>query len=341
MYECAVLGGSGFVGQRFVKMLENHELFKLGAVTGNSTKGKTLRDIWEIDTKLPRKFAGKKIQAVNQIGDAEIIFSALPNSEKTQEIEEKLADEGRYVFSNAGCMRMQKKMPLVVAEVNGSDLAMMHKHGEGGICKNANCSTIEYVLALKPIQDEWGIEQANIITMQAISGAGKGAYPKGVMDNSMVCRIPNEANKMKTEALKILHADFKISARCHRVPIQDGHMESIQVKTKKPIRYIDDVVEAMRVFHPLKGLIPTAPEPLYVFEDIEEEDLPKYDRSTYRPEHRLDLYKGNGMTVSVGQLEWDELFDIGFTILGHNTVRGAAGSSVQNAELFVSQYKNI
>lgn len=340
--EVAVLGATGLVGQRFVQALMGHPFFEITALTASErSAGKPYSKAtrWYLDEAMPEEVAGITVQETDPKGvDAEIVFSALP-SEVAKGVEPRFAEAGFVVASNASAYRMEPDIPLVIPEVNPEHLGLMEvqreKRGwEGCIVTNPNCTTIMAVLSLKPIFDGWGIERLFLTSMQGLSGAGYAGVPAMAITDNLIPYIKNEERKVESEGLKILGrldgekvvpAPFQISASCNRVAVLDGHTESIFVETARECT-VEDVKKAMREFRslPQELGLPTAPkQPIHV---REEED---------RPQPRLDRMADKGMAVTVGRVRQDPILDIKYTVTGHNTIRGAAGASVLNAELMV------
>jgi len=266
------------------------------------------------------------------VNDVDIIFSALPSA-VARKAEEDFASAGYVVVSNASAHRMDPDVPMINPEINCSHVSLIKEQRrkrkwDGAIVTNPNCSTTVLSLALKPIYDEFGINSLIVSTMQAISGAGyPGVSSLNIIDN-VIPYIGGEEEKMETEMQKILGsssepADFKVSASCHRVPTIDGHMEAVFVDTKKEAEP-NAVAEAMENFvgEPQKLNLPSAPEkPVIV---MKEKD---------RPQTRLDRMEGKGMSTVVGRIRKDPVLNgVKFLALGHNTIRGAAGCGVLNAE---------
>jgi aspartate-semialdehyde dehydrogenase len=268
-------------------------------------------------------------------GAPKMIFAAL-DADIARQMEPGFAEAGCAVVSNSSAFRMHSDVPLVIPEVNAEHLHLIeeqswHKTSGGYIVTNPNCSAIGLVLALKPIEQRFGIEAIFVSTMQAVSGAGyPGVASMDILGN-VVPFIKNEEEKMQEETLKLLgrwhgHAvsplDARISAHCNRVPVEDGHTESVSVKLRgKASR--EELLEAWREFAPLAGQgLPSAPEQPVEFVAAED-----------RPQPRLDRMRGNGMASTVGRLRPCSLFDWKFTVLSHNTIRGAAGAAILNAEI--------
>jgi aspartate-semialdehyde dehydrogenase len=335
MINVGVLGATGAVGQRFVQLLAEHPWFNLTTLTASErSAGKRYRDVvkWRLDVPFPDR-AGDIVVSptdVTSLKDVDIVFSALP-AEIAREIEASCADFGLGVCSNASSHRMEPDVPLVVTELNPDHLALIDvqrdKGRDGFIVTNPNCSTIVMTLALAPIRN-LAFTDLRVATMQAISGAGfEGVPAMGIFDN-VIPYIGQEEQKMETETLKIMGtleggaikpAPFRVSASCHRVPVLDGHTMAIWVDVRESV---DWVREAFTRYKPPVSGLPSQPEPSVLLMD--EQD---------RPQPRLDRMRGQGMTVSVGRLREG----IRFIAMGHNTIRGAAGASVLNAELIYTK----
>ncbi|MCX6687450.1 MAG: aspartate-semialdehyde dehydrogenase [Methanoregula sp.] len=331
MINVGVLGATGAVGQRFVELLADHPWFSLTTLTASDrSAGKLYEEVvnWRLDTPFPQKIAGLKVRPTSpkSMKDVDLVFSALP-AEIATDVELEFADAGIAVCSNASSHRMEQDIPLVVPEVNPDHLGLIDvqrdKGRDGFIVTNPNCSTIVMVMALAPLRP-FTFTDVRVATMQAISGAGfAGVAAMAIYDN-VIPYIGMEEEKMETESLKIMgtlqgkkvvNAPFRVSASCHRVPVIDGHTMAVWVDIKNPV---EELKKAYRNYKPpIKGL-PTLPEKSVLL--MEEND---------RPQPRLDRMRGRGMTVSVGRLREG----IRFVAMGHNTIRGAAGASVLNAEL--------
>ncbi|MBU2559438.1 aspartate-semialdehyde dehydrogenase [archaeon] len=344
----AVLGATGMVGQRFIQPLVDHPFFELSclAASGRSA-GKPYKEAtkWVLDENMPEGIGDTVVVACDpKEVDADIVFSALPSS-IAKEVEPAFAKAGFIVASNASTYRMGPDIPLLIPEVNPEHLDMIEvqkkNHGwDGCIVTNPNCSTIMAILSMKPVFDAFGIESAFVATMQAISGAGySGVKSMAILDN-VIPFIGGEEDKVETEGQKLLgkfngekieFADFKVSASCNRVHVLDGHTENVFLKTREPCTP-EDVKKVMRDFKalPQELKLPTAPEnPIIVREEPD------------RPQPRLDRGAGNGMSVTVGRVRKDSIFDVKYTVMGHNTIRGAAGASILNAELIYKKVLNL
>jgi aspartate-semialdehyde dehydrogenase len=336
MINVGVLGATGAVGQRFVEQLADHPWFNLSTLAASDrSAGKPYGKIvnWRLDTPFPEKIGKLKVVATSPkaMKGVDLVFSALP-AEIAMDVEKEFADAGIAVCSNASSYRMEKDIPLVVPEVNPDHLGLIDVQKDAGrdgfIVTNPNCSTIVMVTALAPLR-QFKFTDIRVATMQAISGAGfAGVAAMSIYDN-VIPYIGKEEEKMETETLKIMgtlkgnkvtNAPFKVSASCHRVPVIDGHTMAVWADIKEPV---EKLRQAYRDYKPpIKGL-PTQPaESIHFFE--EEPD---------RPQPRLDRMRGKGMTVSVGRLREG----VRFIAMGHNTIRGAAGASVMNAELIVKK----
>lgn len=332
----AILGATGSVGQRFIELLANHPYFEIVAVAASERSiGKRYKDAanWLMASPIPPTVAEMEIQPCTPNLKCSIVFSALDSS-VAGEIETAFAQSGYIVHSNARNHRMQQDVPLLVPEVNSNHLELLNtqKHPQGKIITNPNCSTIGLAIALKPLLDAFGLDAVHVVTMQAISGAGyPGVASLDIMDN-VVPYISGEEQKLETETLKILgkysngrveHNNFKISAQCNRVPVSDGHMECVSVKLKNKASK-EDVIKAWTQFTalPQKLELPSAPlKPIH------------YHTADNFPQPKLHRQLDKGMAVSIGRLRECPLFDYKFTILSHNTIRGAAGGALLNAEL--------
>lgn len=339
--QIGILGATGMVGQRFIQLLENHPWFQITWLAASDrSSGKRYEDAakWRLDTACPERIAKMTISPANPEGAPKIIFAAL-DTDIARELEPRFAAAGCAVVSNSSAFRMHPNVPLVIPEVNADHLHLIEdqkwrKDSGGYIVTNPNCSAIGLVMALKPIEERFGIEQIFVTTMQAVSGAGYPGVPSMDILGNVVPFIKNEEQKMEEETLKLLGCldgehiaplNARMSAHCNRVAVEDGHTESVSIKLKRPATR-EEMLAAWAEFQPLKGQdLPTAPaQPV---EWIAAED---------RPQPRLDKNRGNGMAASVGRLRPCGLLDWKFTVLSHNTIRGAAGAAIVNAELLLS-----
>ena len=339
-----IVGATGVVGQRFVRRLANHPIFEVVSLAASDrSTGKRYEDAceWRLDGE-PFGGLGKTILRASHPSEAlsPIVFSALDNS-VALEIEPAFAQAGAHVFSNAAAFRMEDDVPLLVPEVNPEHLALLtaqrkNRGWKGGILTNPNCTTTVLVMALAPLQRAFGIEMALMTSMQAVSGAGyPGVSSLDILGN-VVPYIGGEEEKVETEVAKLLGsmvdgravpADVKMSALCYRVPVLEGHTESVSVRLKGNPS-IEQVREALAAWNPLPQRLnlhsaPAAPIRLHTVNN--------------RPQVRRDVEEDGGMSVHVGRLRSCPVLGLKFTLLGHNTERGAAGGSVLNAELAVAQ----
>jgi aspartate-semialdehyde dehydrogenase len=334
--KAGILGATGAVGQRFVEALANHPWFEITALAASErSAGKTYKEAagWRLDSAMPESVENIKVVPVDpKAVDADVVFSALP-ADLALTVEPEFAKAGFAVASNASSYRMEKDIPLVIPEVNPEHLGLLEvqqdaRGWDGYIITNPNCSTIVMTLTLKPLL-QFGLETIQVATMQAISGAGfSGIAAMAIYDN-VIPYIGSEEKKMETETLKILGefngseivpADMRVSASCHRVPVIDGHTEAIWAGMRdKPTP--EEVRKAFLNFDPRLGELPSEPQKALIVRD--END---------RPQPRLDRNMGKGMSVSVGRIREG----IRYIVMGHNTIRGAAGASVLNAELLHS-----
>ncbi len=337
MINVGVLGATGAVGQRFVELLADHPWFKLTTLAASErSAGKPYEKIvkWRLDTPFPEHIGKIRIVPTSPAAmkNVDLVFSALP-AEIATGVETGFADAGIAVCSNASSHRMEPAVPLVVPEVNPDHLGLIDVQRDAGrdgfIVTNPNCSTIVMVTALAPLRI-FKFTDIRVATMQAISGAGfEGVAAMAIYDN-VIPYIGKEEEKMETETLKIMgtlkgskvtNAPFNVSASCHRVPVIDGHTMAVWADIREPV---EKLRKAFRDYKPpIKGL-PTQPKESVHFFDGDQPD---------RPQPRLDRMRGKGMTVSVGRLREG----IRFVAMGHNTIRGAAGASVLNAELITKK----
>ena len=341
-----VLGATGAVGQRFVQLLQNHPWFEITALCASDRNaGKRYVDAcrWNLRGDMPAGVRDIILQECEPGPDCKIVFSALP-SEIAGEVEEEFAAAGYIVCSNARNHRYDPDVPLLIPEVNPEhiqlvDVQRRNRGWQGYITTNPNCSTTHLVSALHPLHVRFGITKLFVVTMQAVSGAGyPGVSSMDILDN-VVPYISGEEEKMEQkEPHKLLgtfdgegirYADFVVSAHCNRVPTRNGHLEAISVEfAERPTQ--EAILETWRNYRPLPQQLnlPSAPQPAILYDDRPD-----------RPQPRLDRLVGSvpGMTTVVGRLRPDPLFHFKFMALGHNTIRGAAGGSLLNAELLVAR----
>lgn len=331
-----IIGATGSVGQKFITLLNNHPYFEITEVAASDrSAGKRYCEAvsWLEDVEIPDRVKDLVIKNTNEKFNSKILFSALDSS-VAGEIEVNLANKGHVVISNAKNNRWGYAVPLVIPEVNYQHLNLVkyQKYNGGMIVTNPNCSTIGMVLALSPLNKNFGIEEINVVTMQAISGAGyPGVSSMDVIDN-LIPFISGEEEKLETEPLKILgninndkieNAKIKISASTNRVFVKDGHTEIVQVKfVNKPTK--QDIIKVWDEYKslPQELNLPFAPK-----KPVHYMDNNKY------PQPRLHRNLDKGMAAIVGRLRECNLFDYKFVVLSHNTIRGAAGGTILIAEL--------
>jgi aspartate-semialdehyde dehydrogenase len=342
-----ILGATGAVGQRFIQLLENHPWFNITWLAASDrSAGKTYAEAcaWRLDTPLPDRIARMTLQPNMPEGSAgelpRIIFSSV-DAPIARELEPLFAAAGCAVISNSSAFRMDPSTPLVVPEVNADHFEVIEsqptRQQTGGfLVTNPNCCAIGLVLPLAALHQRFGIEKLFVSTMQAVSGAGYPGVPSLDILGNVIPYIKSEEEKLQEEVGKLLGlatatafepADITVSAMCNRVAVLEGHTECVSVKLKSPATR-EEILAAWQEFQPLSGKgheglhLPSAP--LFPVEYAPEET---------RPQPRLDLMRGNGMATTVGRLRPCTIFDWKFTLLSHNTIRGAAGAAILNAEI--------
>jgi len=334
--EVGVLGATGVVGQQFVSRLAGHPWFKLTWLAASErSEGKAYKSVapWRLAAPMPAESADRMVEACVPGRGPKVVFSGLDAS-VAGEIEGAFAAAGHIVVSNARNFRMDPLVPLLIPEVNADHLALLPeqraaKGWTGAIVTNPNCSTIVLAMALAPLR-QFGIRSVIVSTMQAVSGAGYPGVPSLDILGNIVPFIGGEEEKMETETLKILGSDggrapyeAAVSAHTNRVPVIDGHTMTVSVGFDTTPS-IADLAAAIRGFsgRPQELKLPTAPQPALILMD-----------EPNRPQPRLDVDLGGGMAVTVGRLRSCPVLHAKFVTLGHNTVRGAAGAAILNAEL--------
>jgi aspartate-semialdehyde dehydrogenase len=337
--QVGILGATGAVGQKFVELLDSHPWFEVAAlVASERSAGKTYADAvnWIAANAIPDRISAMIVESVNDSIACDVVFSGLDASVAT-DIEASYASRGFAVISNARNYRMESNVPLLIPEVNPDHLKLIDRQNwsDGGfIVTNPNCSTVGVVSTLKPLHDRYSIEAVSITTMQALSGAGyPGVSSLDILGN-VIPFIGGEEEKLESEPLKLLGkltqagvepCRFPISAQCNRVPVIDGHTIGISVKLKENPDP-EDVKRTLTDFRPsIADLdLPSSPERfISVFEDQ------RY------PQPARHVMLGRGMTVSVGRLRRCPVLGLRYVSLSHNTIRGAAGGAILNAELLV------
>lgn len=343
-FRVGILGATGMVGQRFIQLLENHPQFEISALAASDrSQGKNFQQActWRLAGEMPEFVKSMMVQAPLPPLDCQLIFSSLPG-DIARESEGAFARAGFPVISNSSAFRMDSDVPLLIPEVNHEHLALLegqrkNRNGQQGyIVTNPNCSTIMLALALAPLHAEFGVSEVVATTMQALSGAGYPGVASLAISDNVLPFIDGEEEKIEQETLKILGkldgagievAPMAISAQCHRVNVTDGHLAAVRVKLLRPAT-IDEVGAALASFNalPQELRLHSAPErPIIVREESD------------RPQPRLDRDAGNGMSVTIGRLRADNVLDYRFVALSHNTIRGAAGAAILNAELLIAK----
>ena len=339
-YRVGILGATGTVGQRFIQLLQGHPQFEITCLAASDrSAGKSYEEAcaWKLNGTIPEEVRGIEVQPIEPPLECDIVFSSLPSS-VARETEEAFARAGYPVISNSSSYRMDEDVPLLIPEINADHLGLIEMQrtkrgfGKGFIVTNPNCAVTAFAPPLAALHRNFGIESAVITTMQAISGAGyPGVSSMDIADN-VLPYIAGEEPKVETEAQKILgkfrdgaveKADFTVSAQCFRVNVLDGHTASVRVDLRQAAT-LEDVFDAMNGFPSLD--LHSSPEKF-----MQVTDEPS------RPQPRLDRDNGNGMTITVGRIFPDNVFDYRFVALSHNTVRGAAGSAILNAELLIDR----
>lgn len=340
--QVAILGATGAVGQRFIQLLENHPWFRVTEVVASersSEKSYAEATNWVLTGSIPADVAGLTVKSLDAPLTSPIVFSALPST-VAGEVEARLAAAGHYVCSNASTYRMADDVPILMPEVNAEHLQLIERQRsergwKGALVTNSNCTAAPLVMALAPLR-QFQPKVLHVVSMQAISGAGyPGVASLDILDN-VIPFIGGEEDKLKKEPSKMLgdYTNGKIeplvmtvSAACNRVPVLDSHLVCVSAKfAEKP--HLDDIYMAWEEFRgpdPVPGL-PSAPNPPLIV--MQEND---------RPQPRRDRDAGSGMAAVIGRLRPCDVLDVQFIALAHNTIRGAAGCSILNAELMVAE----
>jgi len=331
------------VGQKFVRLLAEHPWFEVVAVAASSTSaGRSYEEAtrWREPVALPRAIGSMQVRECLAPLPGQILFSAL-DAEVAGPIEQAFASAGAFVVTNARTHRMDRDVPLLIPEVNADHLTLVDCQREsrgwkGSILANPNCSTAALALALAPLHRAFGIERLFVSTLQAVSGAGYPGVPSLDIVGNVIPHIGGEEEKIERETRKILGtlsngavepAEFPVSAHTNRVAVVDGHVATVSVGFGQRVR----PEEALKVLRAFRGSaqvskLPSSPTP-----PIE------VDERIDRPQPRLDVDRGGGMAVTVGRVRACPVLDLRLVVLGHNTVRGAAGQGVQIAELLVAE----
>jgi aspartate-semialdehyde dehydrogenase len=342
--QVAVLGATGMIGQRFVQLLEGHPWFEMeGLYASERSEGKRLAEVNKVkDHTFMQDTLSRRIEQIDVAKIAKncrVAFSGLP-SDIAKDYEAKLSEAGVAVFSNAASHRMRADVPIIIPEVNSLHLEIVKTqptYPKGGyIVTNANCSTTGLAAPLKALQDAFGLELVIVTTYQAVSGAGYPGVPSLDILGNVVPHIKGEEEKMEAEAVKILgtyfegrihDASFQVLASCARVPVHDGHLESLVVNTSKDAS-VEEYSKAMREFRaePQWLELPSAPKVPIIVRDEPDRPQPLWDVNAGEPA------RAKGMAITVGRVRKKDKY-LKFFLLSHNTIRGGAGGSVINAEL--------
>ncbi len=341
--KAAILGATGMVGQIYVELLADNPWFEISAVTGRSNVGKTLEDAYMGKGNVPAMYKSLEVLPSDPAKiDADIVFSCLPTS-AAREIEPKFAQAGFPVISDASAHRAWHDVPLIVPEINPEHLNLIevqkkNRGWDGFIVTTPNCTTVGFVMPLKALMDRYGIKYANLVSMQAVSGAGYNGVPSMAILGNIIPYINGEEEKVVEEPKKILGrlkdgkvipADILIDATCTRAPTIVGHLEVIQVELMEDAG-IDDVKDTLSSFSGLPQMLelPSAPKkPIHVFNEPD------------RPQPRLDVDFGDvkGMVVTIGRIrKSNKPRNYTFISLSHNLIRGAAGTAILTAELLIA-----
>jgi aspartate-semialdehyde dehydrogenase len=339
--DVGVLGATGMVGQQFIRLLADHPWFKASWLAASErSEGRRYADAasWRLSTPPPADLAAQAVEACKPGVGPQLVFSAL-DAAAAQDLEPAFARAGHVVVSNARSFRMERDVPLLIPEINAEHLGLIAvqrraRGWEGAIVTNPNCSTVMLAMVLAPLR-QFGVRSVMVTTLQAVSGAGYPGVPSLDILANVVPFISGEEEKMESETLKILGSfdgtvvsahPAVVSAQTTRVPVVDGHTESISIALdQRPSP--EQVKGALRAFRgrPQELQLPSAPsQPIICLDEPN------------RPQPRLDVERGNGMTVTVGRVRPCPLLGTKLIALGHNTVRGAAGAAILNAELMLA-----
>ena len=343
-FRVGILGATGVVGQRFIQLLQNHPQFEITALAASDrSQGKLYAEActWRLPGELPDAVRQIAVRAPAPPLDCDFVFSSLP-TDVAKQTEQDFARAGYPVISNSSPHRMMADVPLLIPEVNPEHLELIdaqrtnRDYHKGFIATNPNCSAIAVVMALAPLHKKFGVTLCVVTTMQALSGAGYPGVASLDATDNVIPFIGGEEEKVEAETRKILgtvsqgeilDAEMKVSAQCNRVNVTDGHLASIRVSFAKKVS-IDEVRDALASFRamPQQLNLHSAPaRPVIVRDEVD------------RPQPRLDRDAGNGMSITVGRIREDGVLDYRFVALGHNTIRGAAGAAILNAELLVAK----
>jgi len=329
----AVLGATGMVGQVFVQQLADHPWFELSALVSSSRAGTRYADAvrWLPPTPLPEYAAGLTLQNLDpdrlHAQGIRLLFSALP-ADVARTVERRLRHRGFGIFSNASAFRYHRAVPILIPEINSHELAKIEDQGypdNGFIVTNANCTTTGLVLALAPLR-RFGIRSVYVSTYQSLSGAGYPGLSALDMSGNVRPHIAGEATKLQRETVRILGTAFPVYAHCVRVPVTFGHLETVWLNLQEAVT-TGDIRQAWQDFHTVENGLPSLPSTPLQYDDAADAPQPAHSFWGDPP----------GMSVRLGGLDVRHR-RVGFRLLVNNLVRGAAGGSVANAELFLRRY---
>jgi aspartate-semialdehyde dehydrogenase len=341
--EVGILGATGMVGQRLVSLLEHHPWFETRWLAASErSAGRTYREAchWRLRDPLPKNSQDLPVHECKPGGAPPLLFSSL-DSKVAGEVEKEFAQAGHVVVSNSSNYRMEQDVPLLIPDVNPDHLALVReqrkqRRWKGMIVTNPNCTTVGLVMSLAPLERAFGLEKVIMTSMQAVSGAGYPGIPTLDILGNVVPYIAGEEEKVERETRKLLGkcldgqvkmGEFVVSAHCNRVMVEDGHTETISValKTKATMAGIAEAWRAYRSL-PQERSLPSAPKhPIIVREERD------------RPQPKFDLNTEQGMATVVGRLRECPVLQFKYVALSHNTIRGAAGAALLNAELMKSE----
>jgi aspartate-semialdehyde dehydrogenase len=341
--EVGILGATGMVGQRFASLLEHHPWFEAAwFAASDRSAGKKYAEAcnWRLREPMPSGVREMTVHECKPGHAPQLIFSSL-DSKVAGEVEKDFAKAGHIVVSNSSNHRMDADVPLLIPEVNPDHLELVRaqrkqRGWKGMIVTNPNCTTIGLVMSLVPLEHAFGLEKVLVTSMQAVSGAGYPGVPTLDILGNVIPHIGGEEEKVEREAHKLLgkltdgqvaKGDFIISAHCNRVMVEDGHTEAVSLSLRKEAK-LEDLIEVWKKFRsvPQERGLPTAPKhPIIVRDEID------------RPQPRLDVNAGNGMAAVIGRARRCPVLQFKYTTVSHNTIRGAAGAALLNAELMKSE----
>lgn len=341
--EVGILGATGMVGQRFVSLLDNHPWFKLAwMAASDKSAGKSYAEAcqWRLRSPMPEAVRTMLVNECKPPGAPQLVFASL-DSKVATDVEKQFARAGHVVVSNSSSHRMEPDVPLLIPEVNPDHLALVRaqrreRAWQGMIVTNPNCTTVGLAMSLAPLEAAFGVEKVLMTSMQAVSGAGYPGIPTLDIFGNVIPYIAGEEEKVEAETKKLLGklaggriqpAACAVSAHCNRVLVEDGHTESISVSLRRRATE-RELIEAWRAYRsvPQEKQLPTAPEhPLVVREEVA------------RPQVKLDVSTERGMATVIGRLRPCAVLQFKYTALSHNTIRGAAGAALLNAELMKAE----